>query len=146
MLFFGSSNRGFEKESDIVPEKSSIGLISSRISCSPEADGRSSWPSASAVSTRACQRELPSSQSKLSIWSARRLGTSRGSRILAKEMRRGLLVVVGAVRVAAKSGPSEGSRSELSADVTYRGHEGLRAAQMSSLANQAHCCRVAARH
>ena len=41
-----------------------------------------------AASTRACQRSLPSSQSKLSICSARRSGTSSGSRILAKEMRR----------------------------------------------------------
>ncbi len=42
MLFFGSSNRGFENDSDMVPAKSSIGLISSRISCSPPSAGRSS--------------------------------------------------------------------------------------------------------
>ena len=42
-------------------------------------------------------------------------------------MRRLLLAVVGAVRVAAKSGPSEGSRSESNTDLTYagtKGHEG----------------------
>ncbi len=36
MVFFGSSNLGSENDSDIVPEKSSIGLISSRISCRPD--------------------------------------------------------------------------------------------------------------
>ena len=44
----------------------------------------SSRPSAWAAATRACQASLPRSQSKLSVWSARRSGTSRGSRILAK--------------------------------------------------------------
>ena len=38
---------------------------------------------------RACQRALPTSQSKDSVCSARRLGTSSGSRILAKEVRGG---------------------------------------------------------
>src|SRR4051794_37260933 len=57
---------------------------------------------------------FPASQSKLLVWSARSLGTSSGSAILAKEIRRGLsvallvLLVVLAVREAAKRRPSTG--------------------------------------
>src|SRR5690554_3953774 len=106
-VFLGSSNRGLENDRDIEPAKSSIGLISSRISCRPDVEGRSSRPAACAASSRACQRSLPRSQSKLSLCNASRFGTSRGSRILAKEMRREGLVVWEAVRVTAKRGPSE---------------------------------------
>src|SRR4051794_41816122 len=55
---------------------------------------------------------FPASQSKLLVWSARSLGTSSGSAILAKEIRRGLsvallvLLVVLAVREGAKRRPS----------------------------------------
>ena len=50
-----------------------------------------SWAS----TTRACQRSLPTRRSKLSVCSASRLGTSSGSWIFAKEMRRGMLSLVG---------------------------------------------------
>src|SRR5690606_16629437 len=122
MLFFGSSNRGFENDRDIVPEKSSMGLISSRVSCNPDVVLMSVRPSASAAATRACQRSFPSSQSKLSIWRARRLGTSRGSLSLAKERRRELFWVSGAVGVTANRGPSEGTRMELIAWSRHHRH------------------------
>src|SRR6476619_89582 len=109
MEFLGGSNRWSRKDSDIVPEKSSIGLISSKISSRPDFVG-TLWPASRAASTRAFQASLPSSQSKLSVWRASRSGTSRGSRIFAKEMRRvpGMLrevldvAVVEALREAAK--------------------------------------------
>src|ERR1700712_5023046 len=69
-----SSKRGLEKESDIDPEKSSIGEISPRISASPDADSVS--PLAAIRSRHAV---LPTSQSKDSVCSASRLGTSNGS-------------------------------------------------------------------
>src|SRR5689334_12543487 len=77
-----SSKRGLEKDRLIEPEKSSIGESSLRISSRPE-DGEES-----AVS-RARHASLPTSQSKDSVCSARRLGTSRGSRILANDVRGG---------------------------------------------------------
>src|SRR4051794_31686375 len=77
-----SSNRGAEKDSDIVPEKSSMGLISSRISASPER-------ACGSPAVRAAHASLPTSQSKDSVWMARRLGTSRCSVIRPKETRRG---------------------------------------------------------
>src|SRR3954447_12298713 len=77
-----SSKRGLEKDRLIEPEKSSIGDSSVRISSRPD------WaPGISAA--RACQASLPTSQSKDWVCSARRLGTSSGSRILAKEVRGG---------------------------------------------------------
>src|SRR4051794_36277401 len=116
MEFFGGSKRWSRNVSDIEPEKSSIGEISSKISSSPDWVGTSSRPAARAASTRVCQRSLPSSQSNESTCRARRFGTSRGSRIFAKLMRRGALVEAElgfseAVREAAKSGPSDGSRA-----------------------------------
>src|SRR3954471_12836876 len=78
-----SSKRGLEKDRLIEPEKSSIGESSVRISSSPD------WAPLTAPATRACQAELPTSQSKDSVCSARRFGTSSGSRILAKEVRGG---------------------------------------------------------
>src|SRR6476620_1133173 len=77
-----SSKRGLEKERLIEPEKSSMGEISPRISSRP--DCGSATPSAA---TRDRHRSLPTSQSKDSVCSARRFGTSSGSRILAKEVR-----------------------------------------------------------
>src|SRR6185436_11182763 len=92
------------KESDMVPEKSSMGLISSRISARPlRACGSSA--------DRAAHASLPTSQSNDSVWMARRLGTSRCSVIRPKEIRRGAKVLderlVFAGREAAKMRPSE---------------------------------------
>src|ERR1700760_873708 len=77
-----SSKRGLEKDRLIEPEKSSIGESSLRISSRPELAELS--PAA-----RAFHASLPTSQSKDSVCSARRLGTSNGSRILAKDVRGG---------------------------------------------------------
>ena len=74
--------------------KSSIGQISSKISARPDLPESSSRPSARRASTRAFHFSLPSSQSKLSVCRARRLGTSRGSRIFAKLMRGGAVLLV----------------------------------------------------
>src|SRR5258705_4935957 len=100
-----SSKRGAEKDSDIVPEKSSIGLISSRISASPERACLSSLE-------RFAQASLPTNQSNDSVWMARRLGTSRCSVIRPNEIRRGAKALddvrlVFAGREAAKMRPSE---------------------------------------
>ena len=65
-----------------------MGLISSKISSRPDERG-TSVPPWTAASTRACQAGFPISQSKDSVCKAKRLGTSRGSRILAKEIRVG---------------------------------------------------------
>src|SRR5690349_18351444 len=78
-----SSKRGLEKDRLIEPEKSSIGLSSSRISSRPDAAGAPDSP------TRARHASLPTSQSNDSVCKARRFGTSNGSRILAKEVRAG---------------------------------------------------------
>src|SRR5664279_4017693 len=81
-----SSKRGLEKDRLIEPEKSSIGESSERISSRPEvAVGAAVAP----PSTRARHAALPTSQSKDSVCSARRFGTSSGSRILAKVVRGG---------------------------------------------------------
>jgi hypothetical protein len=87
--YFGGSNRWSRNESDIEPWKSSIGEISSKISSRPDCFGISPRSGRSFLPTRARHASFPSSQSKLSIWRARRLGTSCGSRILAKEIRAG---------------------------------------------------------
>src|SRR5690606_14992504 len=87
----GSTNSGFSNESDIVSEKSSIGEISSKISVRPDFRETSS-PPAMRASTTLRHFSLPTSQSKLSVWSARSWGTSSGSEIFAKEIRRGLLL------------------------------------------------------
>src|SRR5262249_47721759 len=88
----------------MVPEKSSMGLISSRISARPE---RACWSDAE----RVCQASLPTNQSNDSVWMARRLGTSRCSVILPKEIRRGAKALdvrlVFAGREVAKIRPSE---------------------------------------
>src|SRR2546423_9343377 len=107
--FLGGSKRWSRKVSDIDPEKSSIGEISSKISSRPDLVG-TSCPLSRAASTRSFHALLPSSQSKLSVCSARRFGTSRGSRIFAKEMRSGAVdaplfeLAVEALREAAKRG------------------------------------------
>ena len=48
----------------MVPEKSSIGLISSKISSRPDCSGTSLRPASWASLIRACHLSLPSSQSK----------------------------------------------------------------------------------
>src|SRR6187431_780059 len=116
MEYLTSSKRWSRKLSDIEPLKSSIGEISSKISSRPERSGTSLRPSAFAAATRACQRSFPRSQSKLSVWSARRSGTSRGSRIFAKDRRPEGVCAVDmfvAERAAAKEGPSTGLFSNL---------------------------------
>src|SRR6188768_1979929 len=93
-----SSNRGSEKDSDRLPEKSSIGEISSRISSRPLGVG-SSW--------RARQSGPPTSQANESVCRARRFGTSSGPRSLAKETRFGLPAVDLDMLVTAKIRPFE---------------------------------------
>ena len=78
MVYFGSANSGSGKLRDMVPWKSSIGEISSKMSASPEVVATLRPPS-TAFATRACQRSFPTSQSKLSVCRASRFGTSRGS-------------------------------------------------------------------
>src|SRR5581483_4425598 len=77
-----SSKRGLEKDRLIEPEKSSIGESSLRISSRPDC-------AAASPPTRSRHASLPTSQSKDSVCSARRFGTSSGSRILANEVRGG---------------------------------------------------------
>ncbi len=89
------SNRWSRKLNDMEPEKSSIGEISSKISSRPEEVDRSSRPASMPSWTRACQASLPTSQSKEVVWRCRRFGTSRGSRIFAKETREVVLVLRG---------------------------------------------------
>src|SRR3954454_5214472 len=102
----------------MVPEKSSIGEISSKISSRPDLSETSS-PASRRCWTSVCQSWLPTSQSKLLVCRSRSFGTSRGSEILAKEMRRGAVLffeVLGffsVLREAAKRGPSEGSRAHV---------------------------------
>ena len=81
------SNRWSRKLSDIEPEKSSIGEISSKISSRPDVVDRSSRPASTASWTRDCQASLPTSQSNEVVCRCRRFGTSRGSRIFANETR-----------------------------------------------------------
>ena len=107
-----SSKRGLEKDRLIEPEKSSIGESSVRISSRPDRTVLS-------APMRARQRSLPTSQSNDWVCSARRLGTSSGSRIFAKEVRGGApgipdRVVERAVpeRETAKMRPSEDSNHE----------------------------------
>src|SRR5690349_22781794 len=105
--YLGGSNRWSRNESDIVPVKSSIGLISSKISSRPDCSGRSLRPSVCSFSILACHLSLPSNQSNDSVCKARRLGTSSGSLMRAKEMRWGPGAIAEALREAANRGPSE---------------------------------------
>src|SRR6266540_1074476 len=132
---FTSSKRGLEKDRDIDPEKSSMGEISFIISYRP--------PVVTASVARSCQRSLPTSQSKESTWRARRFGTSRGSRILAKDTRGGapgipigFAVDVLPGRETAKMRPSEAMRRRFlrSRNRPRQVGEGRRAAQTSSVA------------
>src|SRR6266481_2416000 len=92
---------------DMVPVKSSIGLISSKTSSRPDCSGISLSPAFCAAATRVSQRSLPSSQSNESVWRARRPGTSSGSVNRAKETRRVAELMAEALRDAANRGPSE---------------------------------------
>src|SRR5215217_3489234 len=132
-----SSKRGLEKDRDIEPEKSSIGLISSRISSSPEA-------ATGSPATRACHASFPINQSKESVCRASRLGTSSCSEIFPKEIRSGpcglpalFREVVLPGRETAKVRPSEDRRRRCARtpiDPRQGGHESRKAAQTSSVA------------
>src|ERR1022692_3587355 len=143
--YWGGSSRWSRNESDMVPVKSSIGLISSKISSGPDCSGRSLRPFSFSDSIRARQRSIPSSQSNESVCRARRLGTSRGSLIRAKEMRCGPGTVAEALREAANRGPSELVADGHSAHAKrpavmprgIRGNRGrLNAAQIGSVAGR----------
>src|SRR6266481_4695199 len=104
----------------MVPEKSSIGLISSKISSRPDCSATSLRPASRASLIRFCHLSLPSSQSKDSVWRARRSGTLSGSWIRAKDTRRepefvAEVVVAEALRDAANRGPSELCRGNITA-------------------------------
>ena len=87
--YLGGSKRWSRNESDIVPWKSSIGEISSKISSKPDFAGSSPRFVLVDSARRERHRSLPSNQSTLSTCSASRFGTSSGSRIFANEIRRG---------------------------------------------------------
>src|SRR4051794_28046418 len=98
----GSMSRGSRDSRDMGSEKSFIGLISV---------GISSRPDRVPGSTDARHSSSPISHLNEEVCRARRSGTSRGSAIRAKEMRRGARVesagrLDDVVRDAAKGGPS----------------------------------------
>ncbi len=97
-VYLGSTKTGFSNDSDIVSLKSSIGEISSKISCRPDFSETSS-PAALRAATTSSHFSSPISQWKLSVWRARRGGTSRGSLIFAKEVRRELTAELRAAKV-----------------------------------------------
>src|SRR5712664_2047043 len=105
--YFGGSNRWSRNDRDIVPEKSSIGLISSKISSRPDCSAMFLLPASLAAWIRAFHFSLPSSQSNDSVCKASRSGTFRGSLIRAKDTRWGPRFVAEALRDAANRGPSE---------------------------------------
>src|SRR6266700_2009984 len=105
--YFGGSNRWSRNDRDIVPEKSSIGLISSKISSSPDCSAMSLRPASLAAWVRAFHFSFPSSQSNESVCRASRSGTFRGSLIRANDTRFGPRFVAEALRDAANRGPSE---------------------------------------
>ena len=107
-VYFGSSKVWSRNDSDMLPAKSSIGEISSRMSARPEVCGTSSRPAAAASAARSCQRSLPSNQSNEVVCRLSRSGTSRGSPSFAKVTRgeavRSAMSVVRSVLEAAKGG------------------------------------------
>src|SRR5215467_10603824 len=105
--YFGGSKRWSRNDRDIVPEKSSIGLISSKISSRPDCSTRFLLPASLAAWIRAFHFSLPSNQSNDSVCRASRSGTFRGSLIRAKDTRWGPRFVAEALRDAANRGPSE---------------------------------------
>src|SRR3954453_3805369 len=103
----GSMSLGSRNSSDMVSEKSRMGLISVRISSSPLC---------APLATPARHSSDPMSHLNEAVCSARRSGTSRGSAIRAKEMRRGGgddEVGAEVERDAAKWGPSSESSLRL---------------------------------
>ncbi len=100
-----SSNRGSEKDSERLPEKSSIGEISWRISSRPEGVAGSVW--------RARHAGSPTSHSNDSVCRARRLGTSNGSRSLRERDPLVVPVVFFGVLVTAKMRPSKDKRDPI---------------------------------
>src|SRR5262249_58209102 len=104
--YLGGSNRWSRNDRDIVPEKSSIVLISSKISSSPDCSGTSLRPASLAAWIRVFHLSLPSSQSTDSVCRASRSGTFSGSVIRAKDTRLGPRFVAEALRDAANRGPS----------------------------------------
>src|ERR1700761_482688 len=105
--YFGGSNRWSRNDRDIVPEKSSIGLISSKISSRPDCSAMFLLPASFWAWMRAFHFSLPSSQSNESVCRASRSGTFNGSLIRAKDTRWGPRFVAEALRDAANRGPSE---------------------------------------
>ena len=97
--YFAGSKRWSRNESDIDPWKSSIGEISSKISSKPDWDGSSPRSDSGEFAMRSRHSALPSNQSKLSRCRARRFGTSSGSEILAKEIRRGAVLFFDAAKL-----------------------------------------------
>src|SRR3954451_7465188 len=130
----GSISRGSRNSSDMVSEKSRIGLISSRISSSPDSEPGSAL---------ARHSSLPISHLNEAVCSARRSGTSSGSVMRAKEIRRGAREEEVGAEVegdAAKAGPSERSTAGALAErpapedaSASRQRAGRWAAQTSSL-------------
>src|SRR6201985_3470413 len=105
--YFGGSNRWSRNDRDIGPENSEIGLISTKISSSPDCSAMFLLPASLAAWIRAFHFSLPSSQSNDSVCRASRSGTFRGSWIRAKDTRWGPRFVAEALRDAANRGPSE---------------------------------------
>src|SRR5579875_3141195 len=105
--YLGGSKRWSRNDRDIVPEKSSIGEISSKISSRPDCSAMFLLPASLAAWIRAFHFSLPSNQSKDSVCRASRSGTFRGSLIRAKDTRWGPRFVEEALRDAANRGPSE---------------------------------------
>src|ERR1700733_2667272 len=141
----------------MVPEKSSIGLISSKISSRPDCSGTSLRPSARASLIRACHFSLPSSQSNDSVCRASRSGTLSGSWMRANDTRYGPefaaeVVEAEALRDAANRGPSElvaeisphARQTPRGEDPVARGEDRGRqsAAQTSSVAGRHTACQV----
>src|SRR6201992_1475163 len=105
--YFGGSNRWSRNDRDIVPEKASIGLISSKISSRPDCSAMSLLPAPLSAWIRAFPLSLPSNQSNDSVCRASRSGTFRGSLIRAKDTRWGPRFVAEALRGGANRGASE---------------------------------------
>src|SRR3712207_1489284 len=97
----------------IVPEKSSIGEISSKIYTRPDLALSSVRTSSNALSRRLRHASFPTSQSNESICRSSRSGTSMGSAIFANEIRPvdDTTLFFEAVREAAKRDPSEGPQA-----------------------------------
>src|SRR6478736_5648995 len=101
-----SSNRGSENDNERLPEKSSIGEISWRISSRPDGVAGSVC--------RARHAGSPTSHSNDSVCRARRLGTSSGSLVFANETRRPVVpLVFFGVLVTAKMRPSKDKRDPI---------------------------------